>query len=141
VVIWLICAKILENELAYSNITAKELQTMPLEELLDRSQKAHKVVGIESIKNMLTDIMNSYDELEWRTEKMYMMDRVTVLCGIPQAKDGGVDAGNKGMGNKTVNPDAQDTTEEYIAGMSDKEYILQIISSPVKAEHLKSRSQ
>ncbi len=36
------CAKILENELAYSNITAKELQTMPLEELLDRSQKAHK---------------------------------------------------------------------------------------------------
>lgn len=36
------CAKILENELAYSNITAKELQTMPLEELLTRSQKAHK---------------------------------------------------------------------------------------------------
>jgi len=36
------CAKILENELAYSNITVKELQTMPLEELLDRSQKAHK---------------------------------------------------------------------------------------------------
>lgn len=36
------CAKILENELAYSNITTKELQTMPLEELLDRSQKAHK---------------------------------------------------------------------------------------------------
>lgn len=36
------CAKILENELAYSNITAKELQTMPLEELLDRSQMAHK---------------------------------------------------------------------------------------------------
>lgn len=36
------CAKTLENELAYSNITAKELQTMPLEELLDRAQKAHK---------------------------------------------------------------------------------------------------
>ena len=36
------CAKILENELAYSNITTKELQMMPLEELLDRAQKAHK---------------------------------------------------------------------------------------------------
>ena len=36
------CAKILENELAYSNITAKDLQTMPLEELLSRSQNAHK---------------------------------------------------------------------------------------------------
>lgn len=78
----------------------------------------------------------TYDELEWLTEKMYMMDKMTVLRGIPQAKDGGVDVGSKGMGNKSVNPDAQDTTEEYIAGMSDKEYILQIISSPVKSEHL-----
>lgn len=78
----------------------------------------------------------TYDELEWLNEKMYSMDKMTVIRGIPQAKDGGVDAGNKGMGNKTVNPDAQDTTEEYIAGMSDKEYILQIISSPVMAEHL-----
>lgn len=78
----------------------------------------------------------TYDELEWLTEKMYMMDKLTVIRGIPQAKDGGVDAGNKGMGGKNVNPDSQDTTEEYIAGMSDKEYILQVISSPVKAEHL-----
>lgn len=78
----------------------------------------------------------TYDELEWLTEKMYMMDKMTVLRGIPQAKDGGVDVGSKGMGNKSINPDAQDTTEEYIAGMSDKEYILQIISSPVKSEHL-----
>lgn len=36
------CAKILENELAYSNITTKELQNMPLEELLKRAQDAHK---------------------------------------------------------------------------------------------------
>lgn len=78
----------------------------------------------------------TYDELEWLTEKMYMMDQLTVIRGIPQARDGGVDAGNKGMGGKNVNPDSQDTTEEYIAGMSDKEYILQVISSPVKAEHL-----
>lgn len=78
----------------------------------------------------------TYDELEWLTEKMYMMDQLTVIRGIPQAKDGGVDAGNKGMGGKNVNPESQDTTEEYIAGMSDKEYILQVISSPVKAEHL-----
>lgn len=78
----------------------------------------------------------TYDEIEWLHEKMYTMDRMTVVRGIPKAKSGGVDMGDKGMGGKNVNADSQDTTEEYIAGMSDKEYVLQIISSPVKAEHL-----
>lgn len=78
----------------------------------------------------------TYDELEWLHEKMYTMDTMTVVRGIPKAKTGGVDAGDKGMGGKNVNVDSQDTTEEYISGMSDKEYVLQIISSPVKAEHL-----
>ena len=78
----------------------------------------------------------TYDELEWLHEKMYTMDRMTVVRGIPKAKSGGVDVGDKGMGGKNVNADSQDTTEEYISGMSDREYVLQIISSPVKAEHL-----
>lgn len=78
----------------------------------------------------------TYDELEWLHEKIYTMDQMTVIRGIPKAKLGGVDVGDKGMGGKNVNADSQDTTEEYIAGMSDREYILQIISSPVKAEHL-----
>ena len=78
----------------------------------------------------------TYDELEWLHEKMYTMDCMTVVRGIPKAKSGGVDVGDKGMGGKNVNADSQDTTEEYIAGMSDKEYVVQIISSPVKAEHL-----
>ena len=67
---------------------------------------------------------------------MYTMDQMTVIRGIPKAKPGGVDVGDKGMGGKNVNADSQDTTEEYIAGMSDREYVLQIISSPVKVEHL-----
>ena len=78
----------------------------------------------------------TYDELEWLHEKMYTMDHMTVVRGIPKAKSGGVDVGDKGMGGKNVNADSQDTTEEYISGMSDREYVLQIISSPVKAEHL-----
>ena len=78
----------------------------------------------------------TYDEMEWLHEKMYTMDCMTVVRGIPKAKSGGVDVGDKGMGGKNVNADSQGTTEEYIAGMSDKEYVLQIISSPVKAEHL-----
>ena len=78
----------------------------------------------------------TYDELEWLHEKMYTMDSLTVVRGIPKAKSGGVDVGDKGMGGKNVNTDSQDTTEEYISGMSDREYVLQIISSPVKSEHL-----
>lgn len=78
----------------------------------------------------------TYDELEWLHEKMYTMNTMTVVRGIPKAKIGGVDVGDKGIGGKNVNADSQDTTEEYISGMSDKEYVLQIISSPVKAEHL-----
>lgn len=78
----------------------------------------------------------TYDELEWLHEKMYTMDCMTVVRGIPKAKVGGVDVGDKGMGGKNVNTNSQDTTEEYISGMSDKEYVLQIISSPVKTEHL-----
>ena len=100
----------------------------------------HEFIALSSVLQgtyrVLEHRILTYDELEWLTEKMYMMDKLTVIRGIPQAKDGGVDAGNKGMGGKNVNPDSQDTTEEYIAGMSDKEYILQVISSPVKAEHL-----
>jgi len=78
----------------------------------------------------------SYQELEWLREKMFSMRNMTVVRGIPKAKAGGVDGGDKGMGAANVNPESQDTTEEFIAGMSDKEYVVQILSTPVKAEHL-----
>ena len=78
----------------------------------------------------------SYQELEWLREKMFSMRNMTVVRGIPKAKAGGVDGGDKGMGAANVNPESQDTTEEFIAGMSDKEYVVQVLSTPVKAEHL-----
>ena len=78
----------------------------------------------------------TYQELEWLREKMFSMRNMSVVRGIPKAKAGGVDGGDKGMGAANINPDSQDTTEEFIAGMSDKEYVVQILSTPVKAEHL-----
>ena len=78
----------------------------------------------------------TYQELEWLREKMFSMRNLTVVRGIPKAKQSGVDGGDKGMGGANVNPDSQDTTEEFIAGMSDKEYVVQILSTPVKSEHL-----
>lgn len=78
----------------------------------------------------------SYEELEWIREKLFTMNNIVVVRGIPKAKDGGVDAGTEGVGGQSVNPDSEDTTEEFVAGMVDHEYIVQILSTPVKKEHL-----
>ena len=71
------------------------------------------------------------EETEWLREKMYGMDYLTVVRGIPKANDGGEDAGNKGMGGRNINPDSQGTLEEIIVGMADYEYIIEILSTPV----------
>ena len=91
---------------------------------------------LQGTYRVLEHRMITYQELEWLREKMFSMRNMVVVRGIPKAKNGGVDGGDKGMGSSNVNPDSQDTTEEFIAGMSDKEYIVQILSTPVKAEHL-----
>ena len=75
-------------------------------------------------------------ESEWLREKLFSMDYLTVIRGIPKASDAGEDGGNKGFGGKNVNPDSQGTLEELISGMSDYEYVLQILSSPVRLNTL-----
>lgn len=77
------------------------------------------------------------EESEWLREKMYSMKCMTTLRGIPIPRNGGVDAGKQGNGGSTLNLDAQNTTEEFILGMSDKEYVIQILSTPVKAVSLR----
>lgn len=81
----------------------------------------------------------NYDEVEWLREKMYSMKHMTVVRGLPKPRYGGTDTGNKMdiFGNSS-NTQAQDTTEEFIAGMSDKEYVVQILSTPVSREALQS---
>lgn len=71
------------------------------------------------------------EETEWLREKMYNMEYMTVVRGVPKANKGGEDMGNKGIGGKNLNPDSQGTLEEFIAGMADYEYVLQILSTPV----------
>lgn len=78
------------------------------------------------------------EETEWLREKMYNMDYLTVVRGIPKANKAGEDAGNKGMGGSNVNPDSQGTLEEIITGMADYEYVLEILSTPVHTDTLMS---
>lgn len=75
-------------------------------------------------------IMN-YEEVEWLREKMYSMKNLSVVRGLPKPREGGTEVGAKGMGGTSTNPDAQDTIEEFVAGMADKEYIVQVLSTPV----------
>lgn len=70
-------------------------------------------------------------EAEWLREKMYSMEYLSVVRGIPKAQEGGEDAGNKGMGGKNINPNSQGTLEELIIGMADYEYVVEILSTPV----------
>ena len=76
------------------------------------------------------------EESEWLRSKLYGMNHMTVIRGIPKANKAGEDIGNKGVGNKNVNPDSEGTLEAIIAGMSDYEYVLEVISSPVRMETL-----
>lgn len=70
-------------------------------------------------------------ETEWLREKMFSMDYLTMTRGIPKASRTGENMGNKGIGGKNLNPDSQGTMEEFIAGMVDYEYVIQIIATPV----------
>lgn len=84
------------------------------------------------------------EEAEWLRTKMYNMDYMTVVRGIPKATQAGEDAGNKGLGGHNLNPGSEGTLEKIIAGMSDFEYVIEIISSPVPTDTLlgwKNKSQ
>ena len=91
-------------------------------------QGTYRVLGFSELRA---------EESEWLREKMFAMDYITVVRGIPKASESGEDGGNKGMGGKNVNPDSQGTLEELIAGMSDYEYVLQVLSTPVALNTLR----
>lgn len=75
-------------------------------------------------------------ETEWLREKMYNMDYMTVVRGIPKANKTGMNAGNRGIGGQNLNPDAQGTLEEMIIGLADYEYVIEILSTPVYLDTL-----
>lgn len=75
-------------------------------------------------------------ETEWLRKKMYDMEYLTMVRGIPKASKAGENAGNKGMGNQNLNPNSQGTLEEFIAGMVDYEYVIQVLNTPVFMETL-----
>ena len=76
------------------------------------------------------------EQAEWLREKLYHMDYMTVVRGIPWAEKAAEDGGNKGVGASNVNPDSQGTLEDLILGMVNYEYILEVLTTPVSKSTL-----
>lgn len=108
--------------------TAKRIATNDFAALVSLLQGTYRTLEFRPINQ---------DEVEWLREKMYAMKHMTVVRGIPKAREGGVNAGNRGMGGENINPESQDTTEEFIAGLSDREYVVQILTTPVGERSLR----
>ena len=113
------------------------------EDLLDAKKKAD--YDYASLKGVLQGTFRVLhfrcvvaQETEWLREKMYSMEYLTMVRGIPKASKSGENGGNKGIGNTNVNPNSQGTIEEMIAGMVDYEYVIQVLSSPVYMSTLKA---
>ena len=79
-------------------------------------------------------------ETEWLRKRMYDMQYMTVVRGIPKANAQGVNISKTSMDNKSVNPNGQGTLEELILGMADYEYVIEILSTPVFNSTLKAWS-
>ena len=73
----------------------------------------------------------SAEEGIWLEEKMRTMKFMTAVRGIPKANTEGEDMGNKGVGGSNLNPDSQGTLEEIITAMSDYEYVIEVLATPV----------
>lgn len=109
--------------------TAKEIAHRDFLGLLSMLQGTYRVLEMRILQAQ---------ESEWLRGKMYGMEHITAIRGIPQANRGGENAGNKGFGGKNLNPQSQGTIEEIVSGLSDYEYAIEILSSPVKIETLKA---
>ena len=111
------------------------------ENLEDAKQKAHSdflgfIAMMQGTFRVLEMKNVEAQETEWLREKMYNMDYLTVVRGIPKANKSGEDAGNRGLGGSNLNPDSQGTLEEMITGMADYEYVIEILSTPVYLDTL-----
>uniref|UniRef100_UPI0026DCEAC1 serine-rich protein n=1 Tax=Lachnoclostridium phocaeense TaxID=1871021 RepID=UPI0026DCEAC1 len=111
------------------------------EDLEEAKQQAHYdflgLIGmLQGTFRVLEVRVVEAQEAEWLREKMYNMDYLTVVRGIPKASKAGEDPGNRGIGGQNLNPDSQGTLEEIISGMADYEYVLEVLSTPVYMDTL-----
>lgn len=78
----------------------------------------------------------TYEEMEWLRQKMHGMKHLQVVRGLPKPRKSAGDMNNSsGMGT-AGNADTEEQTEEFIAGMSDFEYVAILMASPIEEDVL-----
>ena len=73
-------------------------------------------------------------EIEWLREKMHSMKHLQVVRGIPLARNSPGQKSHGMLGSSNMNSEAVETTEELIAGLSDREYVIMILATPIDPE-------
>ena len=111
----------------------------------DSIEEAMRIADLD-MKGFLGGMMGTFrvlhmqeitaQEGRWLQEKMQKMKYLAAVRGIPKANTSGEDMGNKGMGGANLNPDSEGTLEELITAMADFEYVLEVLSTPVKYKTL-----
>ena len=82
-------------------------------------------------------LLNS-KEAEWLREKMANMKHIQVVRGIPMARKASGERSVKGFGNMDTDPDSEETTEQFAAGLADHEFIAMTLVSPIEYEVLEN---
>lgn len=72
----------------------------------------------------------THQEIEWLRDKIGQMKHLSMVRGVPAAKNAPA-SGGSGFGGKSKTPETLETTEELVAGLSDKEYVIMMVSTPV----------
>jgi len=77
-------------------------------------------------------------EAEWLREKMANMKHIQVVRGIPMARKASSERSIKGMGNSDTDPNSEETTEQFAAGLADNEFIAMTLVSPIEYDVLEN---
>lgn len=88
-----------------------------------------------SFRTMEYGLLEAY-EAEWVREKMTNMKYLEMLRGIPMAKKAGADMSKKGKEN--VDPNSEETSEEFAIGMAGHDFIFMTLASCVQPKVLEN---
>ncbi len=135
-----IIANVIEPALGLLYLYGVQATGRTIQDAKDKADRAYigftrSMQGTYKVLEMRT--INA-QESEWLREKMYGMEFMTAIRGIPKYRDAAADMGLKGIGGRSVDPEAQGTLEEIITGLADYEYVLEILSTPVRKNVLKA---
>ena len=78
----------------------------------------------------------TYEEMEWLRDKMHNMKHLQAVRGLPTPRHTSGDVNNSSAAGPAGNSQAEETTEEFIAGMSDYEYVAVLMATPIEEEVL-----